>query len=131
MSIRDTLLANVTVALNNTSCGVSTELPFETGGVALYEKNMKKFYLGAEVRDVNTLYQTLGGCNIHQLETTLTGFLSVDAKNQPNDISAIIISLINAKDAVPNKSLNECVVDHEIVEDRMIYSFEYTFSELN
>jgi len=45
MSLRSDLLANVTTQLNGSSVSVTSELPWSAGGVELYRKNKKKFYL--------------------------------------------------------------------------------------
>lgn len=134
MAIRDTLLANVTTQLTSTSCGVSSELPWESGQLPLYEKNMKKFYLTEENQDISTLLNTLQGshsCEVYQTESTLTGYLSVDAKNQPSDIASVVSSVLNSRLSVGNSFIRECVVSTEINNDKHLYTFEYRFVKVN
>lgn len=134
MTIRDTLLANVTTALSGTSIGVSSELPFESGQLPLYEKNMKKFYLAEENQNISTLFNTLGGthsCEVYQTESTLNGYISVDAKNQPSDITSVISSVLKSRLSVGNVFIKECEVSTEIENDKHLYTFEYRFVKIN
>jgi hypothetical protein len=134
MAIRDTLLANVTTQLASTSCGVSSELPWNSGQLPLYEKNMKKFYLAEENQDISTMFNTLQGthsCEVYQTESTLTGYLSVDAKNQPTDIASVVSSVLNSRLSVSNVFIRECVVSTEIDTDKHLYTFEYRFVKVN
>lgn len=134
MAIRDTLLANVTTQLSGTTCGVSSELPWDSGQLPLYEKNMKKFYLAEENQNISTLLNTLQGtnsCEVYQTESTLTGYLSVDAKNQPADIASVVSSVLNSRLSVGNAFIRECEVSTEINNDKHLYTFEYRFVKIN
>lgn len=134
MAIRDTLLANVTTQLSGTTCGVSSELPWDSGQLPLYEKNMKKFYLTEENQEITTMFNTLGGtnsCSVYQTESTLTGYLSVDAKNQPSDIASVVSSVLNSRLSVGNSFVRECEVSTEINNDKHLYTFEYRFVKIN
>lgn len=131
MSIRDTILANVTTALSGSSVGVSSELPWNSGDVPLYEKNMKKFYLSAESKLITQNQITLDANDVYQTETTLTGYIAVDAKNEPSDITTIVSAVLNSKNAVANQFILECDASTEIVDDRNTYTFEYRFVTIN
>lgn len=131
MSIRTDLLANVTTQLNGTSVSVSNELPWSSGGVPLYNKNMKKFYLSSENRDITQLHTTLDRSDVFQTETTLTGYITVDAKNEPSDIDAIVASVLNSRNVITGQYINECLVETETEEDRITYTFTYRFLKVN
>ena len=95
---------------------------------------MKKFYLDEENQDISTMFNTLQGtnnCEVYQTESTLTGYISVDAKNQPNDITAVVSSVLNSRLSVGNVFIRECVVSTEIEADRQLYTFEYRFVKVN
>ena len=69
MAIRDTLKANLDVALTGSNVSVSAELPFTTGGEALYIKNMKKLYLDQDNIDKSILFTSLDLIlQLHQLQ---------------------------------------------------------------
>ena len=127
MAIRDTLLANVTTAISSSSIGVSSELPWASGDVPLYVKNMKKFYLSEESSATTQLFATIDRNDVFQKETSLTAFITVDAKNQPSDIETVVNSVITSRLAIADQSVNECAVATETEEDRITYTFEYRF----
>ncbi len=131
MSIRDTIMANVTTALTGTSVSVSSELPWESGGTPLYEKNMKKFYLSAASKNITQNQITLDNNDVYQTETTLTGFIAVDAKNEPSDISTIISGVLNSKNSVTDQFILECDMTTELLDDRNVYTFNYRFVTIN
>lgn len=127
MAIRDTLLANLAVALAPHSVSVSSELPFTAAGVALYDKNMKKLYIDVDRNATTELIPTLDYNDVFQQEITVNGYLSVDAKNQPSDINTVIDHVFNSRLSVANCYLRECEVTNEYAEDRNTYTFEFRF----
>jgi hypothetical protein len=127
MAIRDTLLANLAVALAPHTVSVSSELPFTAAGVALYDKNMKKFYLNVDENATTELFSTLDDNDVFQQEITLQGYLSVDAKNQPADINTVVGHVLNSRLSVANCYLRECEVTNDYTEDRNTYTFEFRF----
>lgn len=131
MSIRDTILANVTTALSGTSVGVSAELPWNSGGIPLHEKNMKKFYLGVENKDITQNQITLDANDVYQTETTLTGYITVDGKNEPSDMNQIVSAVLNSKNAVADQFILECTASTDMNEDRNTYTFEFRFVTIN
>jgi len=127
MAIRDTLLANLTTSLSSTNVSVSSELPFTAAGVPLYEKNMKKFYLDVDNTDTREMFLTLDDNDVFEREITLTGYLTVDAKNQPSDIDTAVNAVINSSLSVADCFTRECAVTDEILDDRINYTFEFRF----
>ncbi len=127
MAIRDTLLANLDVSLGNTNVSISSELPFTAAGVALYEKNMKKLYLDVDNTDTREMFLTLDNNDVFEREVTITGYLTVDAKNQPTDIESVVNNVINSRLSVANCFVRECAVTDEIFDDRINYTFEFRF----
>jgi len=127
MAFRDTLLANLSVALASTNVSVSSELPFTAAGVALYDKNMKKLYIDAEQNATTELFSTLDYNDVFQQEIIINGYLTVDAKNQPSDINTVISHVINSRLSVANCYLRECGVTNDYTEDRNTYTFEFRF----
>ena len=127
MAIRDTLLANLTTSLSSTNVSVSSELPFTAAGVPLYEKNMKKFYLDVDNTNTKEMFLTLDNNDVFEREITLTGYLTVDAKNQPSDIDTAVNAVINSRLSVADCFTRECAVTDEILDDRINYTFEFRF----
>lgn len=131
MTIRDTLLANVTQAVAGTSVSTSTELPFSASGQELHIKNRKTFYLSEADKDITTLFPTMDRNDVFQTETTLTGLIAVDAKNIPADMDSVVSSILSSRQSIANQSVNECSVNTEIQDDILIYTFEYRFVTVN
>jgi len=130
MSLRSDLLANVTTQLNGSSVSVTSELPWSAGGVELYRKNKKKFYLSETDQDLTQLQSTLDTSDVFQTEDTLTGFITVDAKNQPADIQTVVSAVLNSRLSVDNYFVRECLVNTATDADEIVYTFEYRFVKL-
>lgn len=127
MAFRNTLLANLNVSLANTTISTSSELPFSAGGVNLYDKNMKKLYLDNDQNQRTQLFSTIDNNDVFQQEILVNGYLTVDAKNQPSDISNVITRVVNSRFSVANCYVRECEVTNTYAEDRITYNFEFRF----
>jgi len=127
MAIRDTLKANLDIALASTNVSVSAELPYSSGGETLYIKNMKYLYLDEDNIAKTELFNTLDGNDISQTDTTVTGYLAIDAKNQPGDIDTVIASILNSRNAVALQSTAECEMTTDIEADVLTYTFNFNF----
>ncbi len=125
--IRNTLLANLSTSLTGTNVSVSSELPFSAAGVALYDKNMKKLYLDNDQNERTQLFSTIDNNDVFQQEILVNGYLTVDAKNEPGDISNVITKVVNSRFSVANCYLRECGVTNEYNDDRITYNFEFRF----
>ena len=73
---------------------VATELPFESQGQPLYEKNFKTFYADRAQTATETLVNSLNGPQVREKETTVVVYVVTDAKNQPGRPA---ISIVKAK----------------------------------
>lgn len=126
--MRSDLLTAITSNTAFTSnCTVSSELPWNSGGSPLYINNKKHFYLSAENKDVTELFGCLDTNDVMQTETTLTGYLTVDAKNQPSDIDTIVANVLLARTAIANTATSESLVEISIEDDYITYEFQYRF----
>lgn len=130
MTIRDTLLANITTALSGSSFGVSSELPFESGGTPLHVKNMKTVYVDDLLETRDQLYRTLDQNSVYQTLTQVQAFLSVDAKNQPSDTETVITSMLNARNVITGTQVNDAFVESEIEADVLTYTFQYNITKI-
>ena len=127
MAFRDTLKANLDVALASTNVSVSAELPFNSAGEPLYQKNMKHVYLDEDNISKTQLFSTLDKSDVMQTDTTVTAFLAVDAKNDLSDIDTVIASILNSRDAVTGQTVNECEMETDIEDDILTYTFNFNF----
>ena len=127
MAIRDTLKANLDVALASSNVSVSSELPFSSGGEPLYFKNMKTLYLDEDNIDKTELFNNLDNNDVFETTTTVTGYVSVDAKNSPSDIDTIVSDILESRNAVSGQTVRECEMTTEIDADRLLYTFNFNF----
>jgi hypothetical protein len=127
MIVRDTLLANLSVALTG-SVTTSSELPFTAAGVPLFDKNMKKLYLDYDRVATSELIKTLNPAQeVFQRETVVIGYFTIDAKNLPDDIDTTMDKLRNARLSIANCYVRECSINNTYNEDRITYTVEYRF----
>lgn len=127
MAFRDTLKANLDVALASTNVSVSAELPFNSAGEPLYTKNMKHVYLDEDNISKTQLFSTLDKSDVMQTDTTVTAYLAVDAKNDLSDIDTIVASILSSRDAVTGQTVNECEMETDIEDDILTYTFNFNF----
>ena len=127
MAFRDTLKANLDIALASTNVSVSAELPYSSAGEALYLKNMKHVYIDEDNISKTVLFPTLDKSDVTETTTTVTAFLSVDAKNDLSDIDTIVSSILNSRNAVSGQTVNECEMSTDIEADVLTYTFNYNF----
>jgi len=128
MAIRDTLLANLEVALSTSNVTTSSELPFTAAGVALYTKNMKKLYVDYDRTAFTEMFNTLNPSNdVPQREITVNAYFTVDAKNLPTDIDTVVSTVLNSRLSVSNCHVRDCSLTNLIAEDHLTYTFEFRF----
>ena len=131
MAIRTDLITQITTNLNSyTNFNVSSELPFDSGGNPLYEKNKRTVYLDEQEDSKVQLYRTLDQGDVYQTDSVVQAYLVTDAKNQPSDINSVITAILDAKDAITGTQLNEATYETEIEDDYITYTFEYTFTNV-
>ena len=131
MTIRSDLLSAITTAVTGSSVSVSTELPWVTGGIPLYDKNMKKIYVDTEEYIIEQLHTTFDANDVNRRETTVEAYLTVDAKNQPADIETILSAIIGTKDTIINCYNRMYDLSSTINEDRVTYTIEFKFLRIN
>ena len=130
MAYRDDLLANTSVSLASTSVSVSQELPFDSACVPLYEKNMKKLYIGEDNTAREPLIPVLDFNPVENVVTIVTAFLTIDAKNPLTDIDTITAAVINSKNSISNQITRNCAMVTDFTDDRLTYQFEFEFTTI-
>ena len=130
MTIASDIRGKITTNIASyTEFRVSDELPFTASGEELYIKNKKTVYVDEGNQERVQLYRTLDQGSVYATETIVNAFLTVDAKNQPSNIDTVITSILDAKDVVTGTQINESLVQTDIEEDYITYSFEYTVTK--
>lgn len=129
--MRDELIAHLkTLSLGTVK--VSEELPYSKDGDPLYLKNFKSIYIDRPTLNQEGVINTLDGASLVNQETIVTAYLTVDAKNQPSNLSDVIAYMRSAKAAVTTTSrINRTVsIAQEYQGDALVTVFEYRFIEL-
>ncbi len=125
--MRNTLLTAITSNVSGSSVTVSSELPWIQGDEPLYSINMKKFYLDEEQISKTVFIETLDDGKLYETETTMEGFLEVDAKNPLSDIDTVISGILDSKSAIADTTIAESNYTTETENDRITYTFEFRF----
>lgn len=128
--MRQALLTFLSVNLTG-QITVSSELPFEQGGSALYIKNMRRVYIDEPEVEQTQLLTTFDE-DVNQNITTVRAYLTVDAKNRNSNLDAALIVLANARTQADISSSFRKEFDYTttIDGDKIIYEFEYRFYTL-
>jgi len=128
MSKRSDLISQITTNLSGQSnISISSELPFDSGGNPLYEKNMNTVYVDEQELVVEQLYRTLDQGDVNQTTTTINAYFSTDAKNQFDNIDTVVANLLIARNVVTNVLDKNSDYETEITDDVITYTFEYNF----
>jgi hypothetical protein len=127
MSLRDTLLANLSVALSTTSVSVSQELPFSAADIPLYLKNMKKLYVDVDQIIQTELFSVFGIHKLYTAEIVVNAYLTVDAKNALSDIATINNIVQHSRFAVQGAYVRDCEIVTNFVDDKLSYNYIFRF----
>jgi hypothetical protein len=127
MTTRSTLLSQITTNLTGSNVAVSSELPWLQDGTELYKKNKKHFYLSEESESRDEFIKTLDKNDVEEKTVTLNGYLVVDAKNQPGDITNVVANIMNANSSITSTIDNSVSYETTFEGDDIIYTFEYNF----
>lgn len=112
---------------------VSSELPWEASGTPLYTKNLKVFYVDEPDSEQTSLINVLcGGSGVSQRVTTISVFVTVDAKQQPTNYDALVESVIALSNtsSISGVYSRECDVITSFEADLLITEFVFRFTDL-
>ena len=129
MNIRSELITELTQALDATSVGVSSELPWFSGNQVLNEKNMRNVYMDHEQIENTTLIETLDNSDVYEQIIEIPTYLTVDAKRLPSDISDVIQIIRHARQVI-DAPTRECDMITTIEDDKLTYEFTYRFIKI-
>jgi hypothetical protein len=112
---------------------VSSELPWDAAGTALYLKNFKVFYVDEPNTTESNLINVLcGGAGLVSRVTTISAYVTCDAKQKPTNYD----DLVSAVQAVKNTTeitgvrSREVDVDTSFQADALVTEFVFRFTEL-
>jgi hypothetical protein len=119
------------LALNGIN--VTSELPFNESGNAIYLKNPKTLYVDRTQFESVPIVQTLNGLNISNTTTSVTVYLAVDAKNPQAQLDTIIEGLRGIRDTIVLEGAHtrDCTVSTSYQNDILIVTVDYRLIRIN
>lgn len=120
-------------SLNVGTLGVSSDIPFNDGGVPLYLKNARTIYVDRPQTTNEPFIQTLGGVNIGNETTSISVYYSLDAKQLIANYETILSNLKTAKDITTIEGINrrELDVNTEYEGDILVTQLEFRYIKIN
>lgn len=111
---------------------VSTELPWDENGTALYLKNLKKIYVNVTEYAVEPIIQTLNGVNITTDIHSVKVYFANDAKSLPPNYDEVVTAIRSAKNIDNTTGYHSREVDvktsYEL--DRLVTEIELRYIKL-
>jgi hypothetical protein len=111
---------------------VTDELPWSAAGEPLYEKNMRVFYVGEpDSTESDLLPLMCGGSALIESVTTISVFVTVDAKKRPQDLDRLTQQMRQlARIALlPTVRSQTVSVSNSLNADRMTIEFQFRATE--
>jgi hypothetical protein len=114
------------------SFNLSSELPWSTGGTALYLKNLKRIYVDVAQITEDLSIAALNGLIINNDTTVVRVFFACDAKQLPSNYETVVSGIRTAKNStdIEGVSRRECDVSTSFEEDIVVTEFEFRFIKI-
>ena len=111
---------------------VSSELPYDQRGTALYLSNPKKIYIGNEQTSTEPLVSALDGPVIDNEVTAVSIYFSADAKQLPANYDTLVTNLRAAKNITTVTGIHRRELDAvtEFQGDLIVNSMEIRFNKV-
>ena len=111
---------------------VSSELPYDQSGTALYLSNPKKIYIGNEQPSTEPLVSALDGPVIDNEVTAVSIYFSADAKQLPANYDTLVTNLRAAKNITTVTGIHRRELDAvtEFQGDLIVNSMEIRFNKV-
>lgn len=112
---------------------VSQEMPWISGGIPLYEKNYRVFYVDEpESEEANLINTLCGGSGLTNRVTTISVFVTIDAKQKPVNYDDLVVSVqaLRNTPTITGVRSRECDVIRTFEADALVTEFEFRFTEL-
>lgn len=120
-------------ALSLGTFAVSSDLPWDAAGTPLYQKNFKVFYVDEPDSEESTLINVLNGSGaLATKTTTISVFVTVDAKQKPSNYDSLMDSVRDVKmtTEITGVRSRECDVITTFEADSMLTEFVFRFTEM-
>ena len=111
---------------------LTEELPWDNQGNPLYLKNFKYIYVDSDQIAQEPLIDVLNGAGIVNQITTVSTFITTDAKNQPSNYATMVSTFMNARldTDITGVTQRATQVSTEFIGDAQITQFDFSFRHL-
>ena len=111
---------------------LTQELPWDNQGNPLYLKNFKRIYVDSDQVAQEPLIDVLNGPGIVNQITTVSTFITTDAKNQPSNYATMVSTFMNARldTDITGVTQRATQVSTEFIGDAQITQFDFSFRQL-
>ena len=111
---------------------VSSELPYDQSGTALYLSNPKKIYIGNEQTSTEPLVSALDGPVIDNEVTAVSIYFSADAKQLPANYDTLVTNLRASNNITTVTGIHRRELDAvtEFQGDLIVNSMEIRFNKV-
>jgi len=111
---------------------LTQELPWDSSGNPLYLKNFKYIYVDSDQVAQEPLIDVLNGAGIVNQITTVSTFITTDAKNQPSNYATMVSTFMNARldTDITGVTQRATQVSTEFIGDAQVTQFDFSFRQL-
>lgn len=110
---------------------VSTELPWDTSGTPLYQRNKRTVYASEpNVVDSIQLNTICGSNRVIARESTVTVYLAVDAKQKPTGYDQLVSGILDLQSQFRNFFSVDISLTNTLESDTLLAEFEFRIVEL-
>ena len=111
---------------------LTEELPWDTSGTPLYLKNYKRIYVDSDQIAQEPLIDVLNGPGIVNEITTVSTYITTDAKNQPSNYATMVSTFKNARldTDITGVTQRATQVSTRFESDAQITQFDFSFRKL-
>jgi hypothetical protein len=111
---------------------LTRELPWDASGNPLYLKNFKYIYVDSDQIAQEPLIDVLNGPGIVNEITTVTAYVTTDAKNQPSNYNTMVSTFMNARldTDIAGVTQRATQVSTQFTGDAQVTQFDFSFRQL-
>lgn len=109
---------------------VTSDLPYDASGNALYLSNVKKIYVDEEQITSEPLVQGMDGTHINNQTTSVSIYFTADAKQLPANYDTVVSGLRGAKDITSVSGVNRREIEEisDFQGDLIVKTLEIRFN---
>lgn len=121
--------------INKTTMGsysLASELPYDSSGIPLYQKNFKRIYVDLDQVSQETVFDAMNAAGAVDEVTIVRAYFVTDAKQLTSNYEALVQSIKDARLTLDIEGVIRrlCQVSTRYQDDSLITEFEFSFRKL-